>query len=765
MGQHTALQGNSVQVYWEAVDHFHQKKYHAALPLFSRFLQTDGTPTLKENAHFYKAMTRLYLGRPHADMAVKQFVEDYPDNPLAGTAYFELANYFFEKSKFKMAALYYENVEKAQLARRQQMEMTFKRAYANFNLKRFQEALPLFNEIKDLENEWRHDAAYYAGYIEFQNGEYQKAVKDFKQATQNPAYGAALPYMISAVYFNQGDEQSLFSYALPLLEEEKRLDNRAEMQLMLAETYFKQREFEKASQWFDGYLKGKSKASAEVLYRSAFSSLRSGKDEQAVRDFKKVALVKDTLGYLSSYYLGQLYLKQGNKRFAQTAFNAARQGSMSPDIAAESTFNSGKLAFELNNYDQAIRIFREFQEKYPGHKGQEKARELLSQSYLRGREFNKAIREIEKVARRSPSLRLTVQKLTYKKGIEYFNKDRYAEALRYFDKSLAYPESDELQLGARLWRAEARSLQKEYAESIADYQWVLEHGLDESPNKWKATYGLAYAFFNTQDYAQAIAYFKSYVEAMKRQSDPMFYDDALMRLADCYFVQKGYQLSLDLYSQAVQENNPDVDYAYYQIGRVHGIEENYSDAKQYLEKVIQAVPRSNLHDAAVYELASFEASRGDYGSAVNYASSLIKESPQSPRMAEALELRANSYFSLKNFKKSTADYARVLTDYPQATNAQSALLGLQGVLKERGKEEDFPKYLSMYKKANPENEQVQNIEFETVKDLYFSQQYAKAAQRFTSYLIDYPNTPFRVEASYYLADCYYRSNKLEQAAE
>ena len=84
----------------------------------------------------------------------------------------------------------------------------------------------------------------------------------------------------------------------------------------------------------------------------------------------------------------------------------------------------------------------------------------------------------------------------------------------------------------------------------------------------KANYGVGYSYYNTRDYPNARIYFKRYVDALQSAQDRLNYDDAILRLADCYYVDKEYATAISYYQRAIDNNNPNIDYAYFQKGVV-----------------------------------------------------------------------------------------------------------------------------------------------------------------------------------------------------
>ncbi|BDD09815.1 hypothetical protein FUAX_22470 [Fulvitalea axinellae] len=763
MAQTKVYEEKSAQVYESAMELYAKGKYSAARERFDRYAESGANELLRVNSRYYGAMSAMYLGNSDGEARVRDFVERHPESPLSAKAFYELANHHYSTGKFKSAVLYFEKVNGSSLDRETRADYTFKKAYSYFNLRMFQKALPLFNSIKGIESERKGAASYYAGYIEYEAGDYDKAVKDLKVAGADDAYKNVVPYLIANIYYKQGDDKSLLTYAKPIVDGKGKVGNRSELTLLVAEAYFRAKDYGEAGKYYGKYLKVRKKAPADIYYRAGYSAYRSGASEDAISSFKKAALAKDSLAYYASYYLGSLYLKTDNKNYALTAFDKARKADFNEDIASESDFNYGKLNYDLERFDQAIRSLNNFVKKYPSHKYVTEANELISDAYLNGNNYENAIKHLEGLPYKSPKVRETLQIITFKRGVELFNQDAVEKAIPVFEKSLQYPYDKDIVVKTNYWIAEAHSLRKAFAESIPFYTTSLRMAEDRDNVRLNAMYGLGYAYFNTKQYSLALPYFKNYVTELESRPNKLFYGDALMRLADCYYVDKTYQSALNYYDLAVSQNNPDVDYAYFQKGMIEGVRGNFQTSRAHLAKVVSMEPRSKLREDAIYQMAAFDNESGDYHQSIEDINTLIKSSPHSPVLPLAIELRARNYYNLKKYREAADDYERIIEEFPKASVANDALLGLQGALKFLEKQDELDKYIAMYKKANPESEDLQLVEFETARNLYFSQKYTQGITRLTAYLIDYPESAYKVDAKYFLAECYYRDKQDDNA--
>src|SRR5690606_10636953 len=247
----------------------------------------------------------------------------------------------------------------------QQVETQFKIAYSHFTKKDFEKSLSEFNKIKSTENRYTYAASYYAGFIEYRNGDYQSALVDLRRAEGNDSYAAVVPYMITNVYYKQKDYDNMLKYAESAVKRPN-LQNEEEIYLLIAEAYYGKKDYVEAAKNFEDYLANKRvKPDADVLFRIGYSQYMSGNNENAIDNFKVVAASGDTLGQFASYYLGELYIKQDNKMFAVTAFDVAAKQDFSSEIKSQALFKLGKVNYDIGHYDQAIAILNTFVKNYP----------------------------------------------------------------------------------------------------------------------------------------------------------------------------------------------------------------------------------------------------------------------------------------------------------------------------------------------------------------------------------------------------------------
>jgi tetratricopeptide (TPR) repeat protein len=101
--------------------------------------------------------------------------EDYIDlennAPRVGMMSFHLAEYYFRQKDYNAAVKLYDHAEIDNLSNREIADLKFHEGYCYFTLKQFDNALPLFNAIRQLPKDPNYiDANYYYGFICFTKG-------------------------------------------------------------------------------------------------------------------------------------------------------------------------------------------------------------------------------------------------------------------------------------------------------------------------------------------------------------------------------------------------------------------------------------------------------------------------------------------------------------------------------------------------------------------------------------------------------------------
>ncbi len=756
---------NSDVSYRQGIDWINQGKYLAAQQAFNHYLEKGNDPIKLADAKYYQAYCAIQLKNGDGEMMIEKFIAENPNHSKASLAYYELANLKYSEKNYSLAIKYFEKCYFPGLNKETQYEAKFKLGYSYFTQKQFDQAYEMFNQLKRDENKYQLPSSYYAGYLNFQKGEYDRAFYDFTRAEKNNAYAPVIPSMLVKVYYKQKRYDELIEYGKAALEK-RDIRDKPEINLYIGEAYFEKDDFKQASTYYNAYLDGKrGNIDRDLLFRIGYVQMHSGELQEAIESLKKVALNNDTLGYTASYYLGNLYIKTDNKNFAVSAFKISRDNSYDRVLEEESSFQYAKLNLDLGNFEEAIKAIQEYKSRYPGSERVANIDEILTEAYLNSKNYDLAIEHIESMKYRSDRINRAYQQITFFKGTELFNDADFREAVDMFDKSLQHPYSKNFLIKANYWKGEAYSIGLKYEDAINAYAAVFRADPQGTSEEYlPSRYGIGYAYYNLKEYQRALDHFKYYADRTANE-DNKKHRDALIRLGDCYYATKKYPESIEVFDQAISYNPGEADYCYFRKGVVYGIMGNMEAANNSFDKVIRDFPDSRHLASTLFQKAQFNFEHGSYTFAINVFNKLINSYPESNYIPFALQSRAIASSNLQSFGDAERDYKMILEKYPTHEIANSALLGLQQVLQKTGHSDEFNQYLAMYRNANPESDQLESIEFEAAKSLYFNQNYIQAIDAIDQFLSSYPGSAMKTEAIYLKADSYYRTNQPLQALD
>src|SRR5690606_8695746 len=240
----------------------------AAREVFTQFLQqSTSTDTRRAEAEYYQAYCALNLSHSDAEKLLEEFVDNYPANPRSKTAYLDLANYFYTERNYTKASSTYAKVDLSALTAEQKTEAYFKWGYSLFNLRKLDDALVKFNQDKIQDSQYTPAANYYAGYIEYGNGDYEAAYIGLKRAEANASYALIVPQSIANVLYRQKKYDDLIQYETSLQGRASSITNYSEISMFVADAYYFKGDYQKAIDAYELYLdKNKSKAPASLLY-------------------------------------------------------------------------------------------------------------------------------------------------------------------------------------------------------------------------------------------------------------------------------------------------------------------------------------------------------------------------------------------------------------------------------------------------------------------------------------------------------------------
>ena len=762
--QSTLYQTGSQQALDYNLELFDKQLFSASIYDNSRLLNQNLNSEQEKSAELYRAMAALEIESPDGAGLMKSYILDNGNHPTVTTAGLYLGDHFFSKKNYPEAIEGYSLVNSNSLSDANKADVLFKLGYSHFQLKNNTAAAPFFDQAKALNQPISADAYYYSGFIAMQNANNAKAISDLQAAGKSSFYATKVPYLLTALYYQDGNYDQVISYAEPLLASGQNLDRKETINLYLAEAYYAKKDFANASKNYDAFINSKKGTlSREEVYKAGISFFEIDNYQRATDYLKVSASATDEIGQSSSYYLGHSYLKLENYQFATTSFQAASKSSFNKQIQEESLFNFAKTNLQRGTFSTAISALDEYLETYPSGKNRQEAETLLSEALVNSSDYLRAIEQMDRIQNKSPRIRSAYQKVAFYQAMVYYRDQKFKQSLALLDKSQTFPEDRDLLLEAHFWKGEVHTADGNLPQAIRSYEALrASNPASNHPFLIKTHYGLGYAYFNSQNYPKAEEQFRAYTQKLSQASEKQYFDDALLRLGDCQYVQKKFGEAASTFQRAISESTTGKDYAYYRLAVVQNFQSQNNEALGNLDRLISGFPSSLYIEDAMFQRGQIYLEEVRYSEAARAFSDLIANRPNSPFIPYALESRAVANFSMQNYDQTITDYKLILDNHPNAENSETALKGLQETLALQGRSAEFSDYLARYKGANPGTGNVQSLEFEAAKSLYFDKNFEQAARAFENYLRSYPQSAQRADGLYFAGDSFFQAGDQEK---
>ena len=755
-------------LYKQAVELFEREKFTAARKLFEDIMDaaTDRRDYTYSNAQYYVALCAIELNQPDAESLLMRFIRDNPDNPKIPYANFRMARYHYNSRRYRRAIERFEMVAPRVLDANQAIEYHFLMGHSYFMEHDYVKARNSFFEIKDGNDpRYASPALYYYSHINYVDQDYETALQGFLKLRNDRTFSTISPYYISQIYFLQEKYELVIEHAPNLLDSVSS-DRRAEVMRVVGESHYRLGQYGEAIPFLEEYVKSKN-PTVEDNYQLGYAYYHIGDCANAVRYFERASNSASSMGQNALVHLGDCYIKGGEKQRARLAFSRAAQMDFDPVAQENAHFNFAVLSYELliSPFNEAIRSFNDFIDKYPNSDRVDQAYNYLVMAYTTTRNYRLALESIEKIRVKDNNILQAYQRVAFFRGLELFNDLKFGEATAMFDKSLENARFDNA-IAARsvFWKAESHYREGDFRQAQDLYRRFIAmpeaSRTDEFP---QANYGLGYVAFSLKNYPEALNWFQRYVAA-RNDAAIRTVADAYNRIGDCQFMQPAYWMALDSYDKAFRYNLSTPDYSLFQKGFTYGLVDRHERKIETLNELLTTFPRSTYVNVALFEIGRSNISLGRNEQAINSFRKLIAEHPNSSYVSRALLQLGLIHYNMNRSNEALQYYKQVLSDFPSSPDAQSALSGIRNVYLDMNDADAFIAYVGTLENvASISISEQDSLTYQVAENLWMSGNCARAITDFSNYLERFPNGNFKINANFYLADCQLRSGNQSEA--
>lgn len=720
---------------------------------------------------YYDAECAVELNNANAARLLETFIEDNFNHPLANIAQFQLGRYYYNNRKYTNVVKSFEKVDHFNLETEQIIEMRFKLGYSYFYRKNFKEAKRHLKDIRNIPSEYYYPANYYYGYIAYYEKDYDEALTRFRNVIHSNMYQHIVPYYICQIYFAEKDYGKLTDYAEPLLGEPK-IKYLTEINYLIGQAYFNGEEYEKAVIYLTEYIATAKKTSEQDIYQLAFANYKIGDYINAISFFKKFTIREDSLAQHATFTLADCYLKTDEKHHARNAFNEAANMDFDLSIKEIAHFNYAKLSYELGYHLEAVNSTEAFIRRYPNSIDRDEARELLTDIFLSTRNYKAALKLIESIDSHTPSIKKAYQKVAFYRGVEHFNEGDHKAAIVLFEKSLKNPIESNLEAASYFWKAEAFMEMHYYHTAIKSLNslqriMVTADNLPANITPASVQYNLGYCYLQKKQYQNALIYFKQATTILQKDPDEIenneitrrVFGDAMLRAGDCYFITNDYPRAHLAYNRVIKGNFNSTDYATYQTAIIHGLERNFDIKIKVLENFIRNHSQSIYIDDALFELGSTYFLLDNKEDALSRLGTIIQQHPYSAYISKAILKTGLIYNNLNEYNKAIGFYKQVVINYPKTKEANEALLGLKDLYISISDADGYFEFIESVPGARVTVSLQDSVNYQAAEVLFVKGACTEAVEDFTSYLRDFPDGFFTMNARFYRAECLYKQER------
>jgi TolA-binding protein len=539
-----------------------------------------------------------------------------------------------------------------------------------------------------------------------------------------------------------------------------------EINRMIGESYFNLKDYGNALV----FLKKTSLGSnPQGNYAIGYCYYKTNDCASAVGHFEKATEFKDSLAQNAWYHMADCYLKLNEKLKAKNAYYGAYQLRFDPKIAEDALFSFAKLSYELDfsPYNDAVRSFTKYLKEYPQSPRKEEVYNFLINVYSTTKNYELAIKSMESMETIDPILKVTYQKLIYFKGVEYFNNNDLLNAEKQFKKSMQQNSDLKLNGLCQYWLGEISYLRKDYTTAIELWKsFQVMNGAIQLKEYELSHYALGYAFFKRKesgDYTNANVSFRKFLLSAEKQDDKKL-NDATIRVADSYFMNKDYPQAGEYYKKVIEANKLDMDYALYQKALCDGLNRKYEDKIAELKKIESRYPGSDYMSAAMNEIAeTYYNNLKDQENAIVYYNKILKNYPRSSFAANCYAQLGNIYYGKKQDDKAFEYFDKFVKMDSRSDAAKEVLESIKKIFTEKGQISEMEKYFAALGNPLSENELEKSTYADAYDAFYNKKDCDLALPKWENYISKYPNGKYISEAQFIVAECNYSKNNFEKA--
>ena len=747
------------------------KEFKEALRLYDRGLANRSSIVFDRlarmnddaDAEGYAVLADIVSGTPGYVSMMETYLAKRPHTALAFRMRYQHAMNLFEAEEYLEAGNILSEIDRKRIDKGQIDEYIFKSAFCALENGDETKAKELFQEI-DMRpvSDYTAPSRYVLGYLAYEDQDFQQAIDWMDEASEDSRFKSMAEYYIFESRFMLKDHEYVVANGDSMYAAVPK-ERKAHLARIISESCLVLGDVDKARKYYELSGSGADVGNNRSDWFYSGSMLYAIDDyEGAIRSYSNMTDRTDSLGQIANYHLGYSYIQTKNKVAALDAFKAAANVLHDPELTEDAFFNWAKLAFDLNDDTS---VFNAYIDAYPAKEQEQRINSYIAVAALHDRDYEAAVNAYDKIDELDDHMVLNYMKANYLRANQLVKNGSYRLAIPCLKAAAYYSDrSSRFNQLSRFWLAESYYRNEQYRDALTTYTDLYNisalYGQEEHDI---LPYNIAYCYFESGDYPAALKWFGEYLE------DPYaaYRKEALVRSADCYFVDKDYKKACEMYENVIESYADSTDmYPYYQAGVAYGLLKKPAKKIELLKNVMKASPDADFYAESLYELGRAYVAKYEDDKAQECFMLLANSVKDATYVARAYLEMGSLARNQSQYNEALKYYKTVVEDMPMSGYAEDALAAIESIYQIRNKPKEYIAYIEKIGKGDSKTaDEKEDMIFNSAEQIFLSENYQKALVALDSYLEQYPDGRNAYKADFYKAESYRLLGKFEQACD
>lgn len=747
------------------------KEFKEALRLYDRGLANRSSIVFDRlarmnddaDAEGYAVLADIVSGTPGYVSMMETYLAKRPHTALAFRMRYQHAMNLFEAEEYLEAGNILSEIDRKRIDKGQIDEYIFKSAFCALENGDETKAKELFQEI-DMRpvSDYTAPSRYVLGYLAYEDQDFQKAIDWMDEASEDSRFKSMAEYYIFESRFMLKDHEYVVANGDSMYAAVPK-ERKAHLARIISESCLVLGDVDKARKYYELSGSGADVGNNRSDWFYSGSMLYAIDDyEGAIRSYSNMTDRTDSLGQIANYHLGYSYIQTKNKVAALDAFKDAANALHDPELTEDAFFNWAKLAFDLNDDTS---VFNAYIDAYPAKEQEQRINSYIAVAALHDRDYEAAVNAYDKIDELDDHMVLNYMKANYLRANQLVKNGSYRLAIPCLKAAAYYSDrSSRFNQLSRFWLAESYYRNEQYRDALTTYTDLYNisalYGQEEHDI---LPYNIAYCYFESGDYPAALKWFGEYLE------DPYaaYRKEALVRSADCYFVDKDYKKACEMYENVIESYADSTDmYPYYQAGVAYGLLKKPAKKIELLKNVMKASPDADFYAESLYELGRAYVAKYEDDKAQECFMLLANSVKDATYVARAYLEMGSLARNQSQYNDALKYYKTVVEDMPMSGYAEDALAAIESIYQIRNKPKEYIAYIEKIGKGDSKTaDEKEDMIFNSAEQIFLSENYQKALVALDSYLEQYPDGRNAYKADFYKAESYRLLGKFEQACD